>query len=256
MLKKVKPSTLQGGGDALIGGICSCSGCEYSHWGQFQTINARWPQSRKKDESSSSLPIAFSLSMTLIKFKLTFLVSFPQQEFSFCDDMDHVSFTAVSPGPNCLIGGFLQITVSLPAPFIHSTSNLFPWSSRRGPTKRINCRLTWKQMRFLASRIRGPQCSDSFVLPGKVYPLLQKMKIVSSGGIKITWLTSELGNGTSSILQEEFCLVFFSLPANDNLPKASLSSPRTPLALSTFQDSAEVSVVFTPWWFLFIYFLF
>ena len=28
-------------GDALIGGICSFSGCEYSHRGQFQTINAR-----------------------------------------------------------------------------------------------------------------------------------------------------------------------------------------------------------------------
>ena len=72
-------------------------------------------------------------------------------------------------------------------------------------------------------------------------------------------VTSGLGNRTSSILQalaEEFCVVFFSLPANDSLPKASLSSPRIPLALSTFQDSAEVSVVFTPWWFLFIDFCF
>ena len=139
-----------------------------------------------------------------------------------------LSFISVSLQPNCLIGGFLQRTVSLPASFIHSTSNLFPWSSRKCPTERINHRLTWKQTRFLASRIRGPQFSDSFVRPGEVYLLLQKMKIVSSGGIK----TSELGNGTSSILQalaEEFCLVFFSLPANDNLPKTSLSSPRTPL---------------------------
>lgn len=32
----------------------------------------------------------------------------------------YLSFIAVSSGPNCLIGGFLQITVSLPAPFIHS----------------------------------------------------------------------------------------------------------------------------------------
>ena len=53
------------------------------------------------------------------------------------------------------------------------------------------------------------------------------MKIVSYVGIKITWLTSGLGNGTSSILQaltKEFCLVFSSLPANDSLPKTSLSA--------------------------------
>ena len=31
-----------------------------------------------------------------------------------------LSFIAVSPGPNCLIGSFLQIKVSLPTPFIHS----------------------------------------------------------------------------------------------------------------------------------------
>lgn len=75
---------------------------------------------------------------------------------------------------------------------------------------------------ILASRIRG-LVLRLLHLPGEVYLLLQKMKIVSSGGIK----TPELGNRTSSILQalaEEFCLVLFSLPANDNLPKTSLSS--------------------------------
>lgn len=151
MLENVKPPTLQGGGDALMGGICSFLECEYSHQGQFQTINARWPQSGKKDESSSSRPIAFSLSITLIKVKLTFLVLFPQQEYSFCDGMDHVSFIHCCVPRTKLPYRKLFANKSFaPYPFysLPSTSNLFPWSSRRDPTKRVNCRLTWKRMRF------------------------------------------------------------------------------------------------------------